>query len=347
MNASDRSGLPPGQQLVARGKWPQVGERAPRADAGPWRVSIDGLVERPLDLTWHELASWPQVEQSVDIHCVTRWSKPGVRFRGVRLAELLAAAGVREEARFISFVARSERDHSTSLVLAEALALETLVALEADGAPLPPAHGGPARVVVPGRYFYKSLKWLARVELLAEDRLGYWEGTAGYHNTGDPLVEQRYVASGISKRDAEDVLNRRDVAGRELRNLAAEGRALAGLQAAGAILRNADFRGSDLRGACFAGANLSNSRFEAADLAGASFRGADVEGADFCQANLRGADLTGASLLGTTFCEEDRQGRAAVVDASTRFDAASLAELLPRQRAFLSSMLPELEDERG
>ena len=165
-------------------------------------MCIGGLVEVPRVLALTELAALSRVERIVDIHCVTRWSKPAVRFGGVLLADLLSHAPPKPAARFVSFVSRSERSHSTSLVLAHAISLETLIALSCEGQPLAAEHGGPVRVVVPGRYFYKSLKWLAGVELLAEDRLGYWEATAGYHNHADPWQEQRYIAPGLTKQQA-------------------------------------------------------------------------------------------------------------------------------------------------
>ncbi|MCA9270067.1 MAG: molybdopterin-dependent oxidoreductase, partial [Planctomycetales bacterium] len=175
--------LPPGQQLAATDKWPIVGEAAPAAPLGAWTVSVCGLVDRPLAWSVDELgAMGPQDALQADIHCVTRWSKRGMSFAGVSLARLLQLAAPQAAARFVSFVAYSERGHSTSLPLEDALALNTLVALTHNGAPLASAHGGPARIVVPGRYFYKSLKWLASIELLADDRLGYWEAEAGYHN---------------------------------------------------------------------------------------------------------------------------------------------------------------------
>src|SRR4051812_27570129 len=116
-----RGQLPPGQQLVGAGKWPSVGESVPRADTSLWRVEVTGLVKQPMDLSLEALRALAQVEQLMDIHCVTRWSRLGVRFGGVALATLLAQAGVSAEARFVSFVARSERQHSTSLPIDDAL----------------------------------------------------------------------------------------------------------------------------------------------------------------------------------------------------------------------------------
>jgi DMSO/TMAO reductase YedYZ molybdopterin-dependent catalytic subunit len=329
--------LPPGQQLAAPGKWPAVGERSPRADAGPWRLAVDGLVSDPRQFTLDELLAMPRVEQLIDIHCVTRWSKPGVRFSGVPLARLCDLVRPLAEARYISFVARSERGHSTSLPLIEALALETLIAFEADGQPLAEVHGGPIRTVVPGRYFYKSLKWLERIEFLESDRLGYWEGTAGYHNTADPWREQRYMAPTLSRDEARRLLATRDLSHRDLRSLDAAGHDLTGLMARSALLRDADFRRCRLENACFDGANLSNAHFQQADLRGATFRGADVEGADFAGADLRGADFSGASLFGATFVTDSRSGSSssAKIDRSTRIDPGSFDDLTPVQAEFV------------
>ena len=210
---------PPGQQWVAQGKWPTMGERSPRADRAPWQVEVTGAVARPCTFSLSELQGMPRRERTVDVHCVTRWSKPQVRFAGVPLAALLEIAAPHSAARFVSFVARSARGHSTSLPLADAMALDALVALDADGAALASEHGGPVRMVVPDRYFYKSLKWLERVELLEVDRLGYWEATAGYHNAADPRLEQRYMAPGLSKAEARAILAQRDISNRDLRSL--------------------------------------------------------------------------------------------------------------------------------
>src|SRR5690606_16836039 len=128
-----------------------------------------------------------------------RWSKLDVPFRGVPLAVLLKICPPLPVAKYVSFAARSERRHSPSVLLEDALELDTLVALACEGRPLEKLHGGPVRVVVPGRYFYKSLKWLERIELLETDRLGYWEQTAGYHNTADPWQEQRYMAPQLDR----------------------------------------------------------------------------------------------------------------------------------------------------
>jgi Oxidoreductase molybdopterin binding domain/Pentapeptide repeats (8 copies) len=347
-----RQPLPPRQQLVAEGKWPLVGERGPRRSEEPWSVAIGGAVARPRQFALTELRSLPSVEQTMDIHCVTRWSKLGVRFRGAPLEELLAPAQPLADARFVSFAARSERGHSTSLPLADAVSLGTLVVWEAEGRPLEEIHGGPVRVVVPGRYFYKSLKWLERIELLPTDRLGYWEAEAGYHNGADPWLEQRYMAPSLTGPQMRDALAGRDFAGRDLRSIDARWYDLSGVDARGALLRDADFRGCRLQRACFDGANLSNVHFDDADLREASLAGADLEGASFVGADLRGANMSGASLFGASFCAEEAAvapeelsaggtaaPRAAVLDATTRIESAALAQLTPRQLAFVASAI--------
>lgn len=339
----ERGRLPPNQALAAEGRWPVVGERAPRGgDDRPWRVSVEGLVTAPRSWSLEELEELEQVERAVDIHCVTRWSKLGVHFGGVPLSALLGECRPLSEARFISFVARSGHDHSTSVPLADALALGTLVALRSEGRPLETIHGGPVRTVTPGRYFYKSLKWLERIELLAEDRLGYWEADMGYHNEADPWREQRYVAANVDRREARRLLESRDLAGRDLLSLEAGRRDLAGLDARRALLRNAWFQEAKLAGARFDGANLSNAHLEGAQLVGASFRDADLEGADFRGADLRGADFRGASLFGATFCPEpgDASGRpAALVDRTTRISRDQLDGLSEAQQEFLERRL--------
>ena len=325
--------LPPGQERTA--KWPVVGEKAPRADDAPWTLAIGGLVERPLVWTLDELLAMPQTETTLDVHCVTRWSRFDARFSGIPLAALLAQARPRPEARFLSFVARSERNHSTSLPLHDALDLRTLVAFQADGKPLEPIHGGPVRTVVPGRYFYKSLKWLTRIDVLAEDRLGFWEAESGYHNRADPWREERFVAGNVDRRLARALMDRRDLRGRSLLGIELGGHDLTGLDAREATLRDARLPRAVLRDADFSGANLSNADFEGADLRGARFVGADLEGARFFGADLRGADLTGASLFGTVFLPPEGSG--ARIDPSTRMDG--LDRLGERQGRYVESRL--------
>jgi DMSO/TMAO reductase YedYZ molybdopterin-dependent catalytic subunit len=341
---SERKSLPPNQQLAAPGKWPAVGERSPRRSDDPWRVSVGGLVAAPMTWTLDEIMAMPRVEQVIDIHCVTRWSKLGAHFNGVPLSRFLDQCKPLQEARFISFSARSEQNHSTSLALDEALRLDALVALEYEGEPLEAIHGGPIRMVVQGKYFYKSLKWLERIELLSEDRLGFWEREAGYHNEGDPWREQRYIAPNLDKRTLSEALAKRDFTGKNFLSLDARGLDLARLNARGALLRAANFQRVNLVRACFDEANLSNAFLEGSDLRHATFLNADVEGANFRGADLRGADFTGASIFGATFYTEEGGGDPdsfgpSLLDRTTRIDEAAIDALTPLQQAFVREAL--------
>lgn len=328
--------LPPNQHLAAPGKWPVVGEKAPRtSDERPWTITIAGRVEREVTLTLDELDSLPRVERTLDIHCVTRWSRLNVRFGGVLLQTVLDIAHPLPDARFLSFIARSDRNHSTSLPLTDALERGTLIARTYEGEPLETIHGGPVRTITPGRYFYKSLKWLERIELLAEDRLGYWEDEAGYHNRADPWQEERYLAPSVTRQQMQRLLQRRDISGDDLRGVEASGRSLHGLKAIGAKLRDARFENTDLSGADFTAANLSNARLNGANLQNAILFGADCEGADFSGADLRGADLTGASLFGATFRSADSDADGATLNRTTLLDDAALSALAPVQEAYL------------
>ena len=192
------SRLPPGQALTA--KFPVVGERMPAPEAldlGSWSLEVGGRVERPLALSWPEYQQLPHRERVADIHCVTGWSRFDGRWTGLPLAELLATAVPLADARYVRFEAYSPREHDTSLPLDVALA-DTWLVHAADGAPLTLEHGFPLRTVTPSRYFYKSLKWLRRIELLAQDRRGYWERESSYHDVGDPWAgDQRFSTGSI------------------------------------------------------------------------------------------------------------------------------------------------------
>lgn len=325
--ANDR--LPPGQQLAARGKWPVVGERAPAKAPHEWTIEIAGEVSTPCSWTLDDLKRLPVVSRLVDIHCVTRWSLLDVPVRGVLLEILLNAAAPTAQAEFLSFVAHSQRNHSTSLPLQDATQLGAIVAWEVNHAPISVEHGGPVRMIVPGRYFYKSVKWLRRIDVLAEDRLGYWEADAGYHNRADPWREERFVTTSLSRLEVRQLLESRDWSDRDLLSLQVARRDLSHLVARRAMLRAANFRQAVLRGADFQGANLSNASFAGADLREADFADADIEGCDFTGADLRGANLCTQSMLGVSFTD----GRSvAKIDRSTRIPHERLSELADAQR---------------
>lgn len=325
-----------------------VGEATadPQRQREPWQVRVSGLVARSCTWTLAELHALPQVSRQLDLHCVTRWSQVAMPFVGAPLRVLLETCQPLPTARYLSFVARSARGHSTSLPIGVAVELDPLVALHYQEQPLPPEHGGPVRVIVPGRYLYKSIKWLEEIRVLEHDQLGYWEGEAGYHNEADPWREQRYIVPALSHAESRALLQQRDVSGRNILGLWAEGLKLSGLQARGALLRDAHFVGAHLAGACFDGANLSNAHFEGANLRAASFRSwrgnnADVEGANFRGADLRGADFTSASLFGVTFCPEDdsESWGPALLDQTTRIGEEALTKLTPIQQEFVRKAL--------
>jgi len=184
----DPARLPPGQYLTE--KWPVLhAGSVPDVDLATWDFRVFGEVEQPLRLTWDELTALPASEVTVDIHCVTRWSRFDVAFRGVHWRELARLASPRVTARFV--VAHAEQGFTANVPLEAVEADDALVAYEADGAPLTPDHGYPLRLLVPSRYFWKSAKWLRGIELRTTDQPGFWE-RYGYHNDADPFREERY-----------------------------------------------------------------------------------------------------------------------------------------------------------
>ncbi|RII14214.1 TMAO/DMSO reductase [Streptomyces sp. YIM 130001] len=183
-------GLPPGQ-YDAGDDWPILSaEVTPQLDAQDWSFRIDGLVDEPRTWTWPEVRQLPTTRYEGDIHCVTTWSKFGVRFGGVPLDTFLDA--VRPDASATHVVAYSHTGYTTNLPIADVTGGRAWVALTYQDAPLPPEHGGPARLLVPHLYFWKSAKWLAGLRLLDHDEPGFWEQN-GYHARGNPWEEQRYA----------------------------------------------------------------------------------------------------------------------------------------------------------
>jgi DMSO/TMAO reductase YedYZ molybdopterin-dependent catalytic subunit len=186
----DPARLPPGQYLTE--KWPvlHAGD-VPEypADLAGWDFRVWGEVESPLTLDWAQLSALPTVTVTEDIHCVTRWSRFDATFTGVPWSALRELVRPLPSAHFA--IAHAEQGF-TSNVPATALELEgALLATHADGEPLTPEHGRPLRLIVPGRYFWKSAKWLRGIELTATDQPGFWE-RYGYHNDADPWQEERY-----------------------------------------------------------------------------------------------------------------------------------------------------------
>jgi DMSO/TMAO reductase YedYZ molybdopterin-dependent catalytic subunit len=161
----------------------------PRTPLTEWTFGIRGLVERPTSWSWDEFRALPHETVSVDIHCVTKWSKHDTAWTGVSLYTLLATVGVSATARYI--MAWSDGGYTTNLPLDAITGGKAWIAFEYDRQPLHPEHGGPARLLVPALYFWKSAKWIRGIDLLEHDESGFWE-RYGYHNYGDPWKEQRY-----------------------------------------------------------------------------------------------------------------------------------------------------------
>ncbi len=180
--------LPPGQ--VKTDKWPVLHYGSvPRADLAAWELRVDGLVENPQHWTWDEFQKLPRVQVSSDIHCVTRWSRYDNLWEGVALKEVLRRAVPKGAARFA--VVHAAQDFTSNLPLTELDQDDVLLADQHDGEALTPEHGWPLRLVVPRRYFWKSAKWVSRVELVERDQPGFWERN-GYHNEADPWREERF-----------------------------------------------------------------------------------------------------------------------------------------------------------
>jgi DMSO/TMAO reductase YedYZ molybdopterin-dependent catalytic subunit len=181
--------LPPGQYDTGR-SWPVLSaEVTPTLDTGAWTFGVVGLVEQETTWTWDEIHALPPDGYEGAIHCVTTWSKFDMRWSGVSVDTLLAAA--RPLASATHVMAFSHTGYTTNLPLADLTTGKAWVAWEVDGAPLPREHGGPARLLVPHLYFWKSAKWIAGLRLLDHDEPGFWE-ERGYHDRGDPWLEQRY-----------------------------------------------------------------------------------------------------------------------------------------------------------
>jgi DMSO/TMAO reductase YedYZ molybdopterin-dependent catalytic subunit len=180
--------LPPGQREVRN--WPvlDLGVQPP-VGRDNWKLNIDGLVENPVIWDWEAFMAQPQVEMVSDIHCVTAWSRYDNHWAGVSAGHVLGLVKPSPEARYIVF--HSYDGYSTNVTREMFDAPDALLAHSWEGELLERRHGGPVRVVIPKRYFWKSAKWLSRIEFRTDDKPGFWE-LRGYHNEGDPWREERY-----------------------------------------------------------------------------------------------------------------------------------------------------------
>ena len=151
-----------------------VASSMPRFDPATWRLTITGLVDRPMSIGYDELRALPRAEQVSTFHCVTGWTVKNVHWAGVRIKDLLAAASPQPAAAALNFVS-AEHPYVDTLTLEQAHLPDVLLAYEMDGKPLPREHGAPVRVVIPEMYGYKGVKWVERIELVAAAQPGYWE----------------------------------------------------------------------------------------------------------------------------------------------------------------------------
>jgi DMSO/TMAO reductase YedYZ molybdopterin-dependent catalytic subunit len=183
---ADPSRVPPGQYLTRDFPVLSAGP-TPHTPLDQWSFTVDGAVEKPVSWTWAEFVELPAENVTVDIHCVTKWSKLDTSWKGVSIDTLLER--VESAAEYVT--AWSDGGYTTNLTLDDVTGGKAWVAFEYDGEPLESEHGGPARLLVPHLYFWKSAKWVRGLTFTVSDEPGFWEGY-GYHNHGDPWLEQRY-----------------------------------------------------------------------------------------------------------------------------------------------------------
>ena len=183
-----RDRLPPGQRQVR--DWPVL-DLGVQPDVTPerFRLDLDGMVASPLHLTLDDLLALPQSDSVSDIHCVTQWSRYDNHWQGVAARTLLELARPKPEARHVVFHAHD--GYTTNVRLDQFDQPDVFLVHRWEGKPIARQHGGPVRVLIPRLYFWKSAKWLRRIELIGQDRPGFWE-VRGYHNNGDPWQEERY-----------------------------------------------------------------------------------------------------------------------------------------------------------
>ena len=188
-DASESDRVPPGQFLTEKFPVLHYGSVPIYKNLDKWDFRVFGLVEAPLRFTWDELLKLPQQTQTVDIHCVTRWSKLDTTWTGIPWRELLKLAKIKPEATHI--MAHCEYGFTANIALDVLDDDDTMLAFAYADKPLEPDHGYPLRLLVPKKYFWKSAKWLRGIEFMAGDRPGFWERN-GYHMEGDPWKEERF-----------------------------------------------------------------------------------------------------------------------------------------------------------
>lgn len=191
MKSSNR--LPPGQSLTQKFPVLTYGPN-PNFDPKTWDLRVFGEVEKEMKWTWDEFNALPMKTITVDIHCVTRWSKFDTTWTGVPFTEFVKLFGVKDNARYV--IAHCDYGYTTNLPLDAMMDEDVLLTPTYEGKDLEPDHGGPLRTLVPKRYFWKSAKFLRALEFSETDKPGFWE-KGGYHNDGDPWKEERYGRRGF------------------------------------------------------------------------------------------------------------------------------------------------------
>jgi len=187
-DADPQDRVPPGQSLT--GKFPVLTHgNTPVVNLATWNFRVFGLVEQEVSWTYDEFMAFPQIELTTDFHCVTRWSLLDSTWQGVHISEVLNHIEIKSEAQYA--MVHAYGGYTTNLPLADLLDDDVIFAHSHNGQPLSPDHGWPLRLVVPKLYAWKSAKWVNGLELMEQDRRGFWE-QAGYHDHGDPWTEERF-----------------------------------------------------------------------------------------------------------------------------------------------------------
>jgi len=188
---SDR--VPPGQVVTDRFPILHEGE-VPAYDMTEWTLRVFGEVEEERVVTYEQLLAMPQTQVLCDIHCVTRWSKLDTAWEGILFRDFLRLLEIKPQGKFVML--HADNDYETNVPLEDLMGDHVLLALKYDGKPLTPKHGWPLRLIVPHLYFWKSPKWIRGVEIMKDDREGFWEQN-GFHNVADPFLEQRFSGEAI------------------------------------------------------------------------------------------------------------------------------------------------------
>jgi DMSO/TMAO reductase YedYZ molybdopterin-dependent catalytic subunit len=181
--------VPPGQYVTTEFPILSAGP-TPQTKVANWNLALQLGSSLLRVWSWAEFEALPQTTVKTDIHCVTKWSKLDTTWQGVTFEDLLKAAGLSEPPEPY-VMAHCDGGYSTNVPVADLVGGKGMIVTRYDGLPIPPAHGGPARLLVPHLYFWKSAKWVRRIRFMPKDERGFWE-SVGYHNYGDPWKEQRY-----------------------------------------------------------------------------------------------------------------------------------------------------------